>query len=308
MQAVRASAIGHAGAPWGGAVANRLPDGRLHLQHGPIDLVIEAWSPATDEIERAYAQAQAAFDGVLVALVSELSALRQPLGDEMPMLQGPVAKRMAAACWPHRAVFITPMAAVAGAVADEILAALVRGCSLQRASVNNGGDIALHLGAGEAFSIGIADVDDSALHGSLVIAHADPVRGVATSGWSGRSHSLGIADAVTVLAADGAAADAAATLIANAVNVEHAAIVRRPARELRDDSDLGDLLATVGVGALPQAAINAALDNGLRVAEDMHRRRLIHAACLRLRHHVRVAGAVIDGGRRNPTLRDEVSP
>ena len=97
-------------------------------------------------------------------------------------------------------------------------------------------------------------------------------------------------------------------MLFRSVNVEHAAIVRRPARELRDDSDLGDLLATVGVGALPQAAINAALDNGLRVAEDMHRRRLIHAACLRLRHHVRVAGAVIDGGRRNPTLRDEACP
>ena len=67
------------------------------------------------------------------------------------------------------------------------------------------------------------------------------MRGVATSGWRGRSFSLGIADAVTVLAATAAAADAAATIIANAVDLPgHPAIARRPASELEDDSDLGD--------------------------------------------------------------------
>ena len=34
-----------------------------------------------------------------------------------------------------------------------------------------------------------------------------PHRGVATSGWRGRSHSLGIADSVTVVARNAAAAD-----------------------------------------------------------------------------------------------------
>ena len=45
------------------------------------------------------------------------------------------------------------------------------------------------------------------------------MRGIATSGWRGRSFSLGIADAVTVLAATAAEADAAATMIANAVDL-----------------------------------------------------------------------------------------
>ena len=53
--------------------------------------------------------------------------LRRPVGEAYPLLQGPVARRMAEAVWPHRAVYITPMAAVAGAVADEMLQALVRG-------------------------------------------------------------------------------------------------------------------------------------------------------------------------------------
>jgi hypothetical protein len=73
------------------------------------------------------------------------------------------------------------------------------------------------------------------------VRYESPVRGIATSGWRGRSFSLGIADSVTVLAATAAEADAAATIIANAVDVAHAGIiVRRPACSLKDDSDLGD--------------------------------------------------------------------
>ena len=47
--------------------------------------------------------------------------------------------------WPYREQFITPpWRAVAGAVADEVLQALVHGRGLKRAYVNNGGDIALY--------------------------------------------------------------------------------------------------------------------------------------------------------------------
>lgn len=297
-------------AAWGSAVSRRLPDGTLHLQHGPIDLLIHAWADSTAEVEAAYRQAQAAFDPVLATLVGELASLRRPLGEVGPTLDGPVARRMVAACQPHRAVFITPMAAVAGAVADHVLAALVRGRSLRRACVNNGGDIALHLADGGSLAIGIADVDDGALHGTIAIRHGDPVRGIATSGWRGRSYSLGIADAVTVLAASGAAADAAATLIANAVNVDRVSIVRRPARELRDDTDLGDLPVTVDVGPLSPADIDEALDNGLRVADDMRARGLIHAACLRLRlrHCVRVSGPIADASHDVPSLPIHLRP
>ena len=93
-------------------------------------------------------QAIERFGDILPTLVRELPILRRPVGDAYPLLQGPVARRMAEAVWPHRAVFITPMAAVAGAVADEMLQALVRGRTLDKAYVNNGGDIALHLTPG----------------------------------------------------------------------------------------------------------------------------------------------------------------
>ena len=100
----------------------------------------------------------------------------------------------------------------------------------------------------------------------------DPVRGVATSGRHGRSFTLGIADAVTVLAADAATADAAATLLANAVDLPgHPAIDRTPAVELAPDSDLGDRLVTVGVGHLADEEIEAALAAGHAAAEAMRR-------------------------------------
>lgn len=261
------------------AVAARLGDGRLHLQHGPIDLVIEAFG-STDEVERAYRQAIDRFSDILPTLVGELGALRRPVGEAYPLLQGPVARRMAEAVWPHRAVYITPMAAVAGAVADEMLRALVHGRALDKAYVNDGGDIAIHLAPGRSLRAGLFA---QGLDGVAMLTHERSVRGVATSGWGGRSFSRGIADSATVLAPTAAAADAAATLIANAVNADHPAIDRRPARALDPDSDLGELLVTVAVGDLPLAIIDAALDRGLAETRRLRLRGLIDGAALSLR-------------------------
>jgi hypothetical protein len=276
-----------------GPLAARLADGRLHLQHGPIDLIVAA-NGAPAEVEAAYAQACARFDGLLAALVGELALLRAPVGAEYPLAQGPVARRMVAAVWPHRQVFITPMAAVAGAVADEMLAAMTADRRLTRAYVNDGGDIALHLTPGTSFKIGVVGSDfDAAIDGVATIASASPVRGIATSGWGGRSLSLGIADAATVLARSGAAADATATLVANACTIDHPAIRRRPARAVVDDSDLGDRLVTVEVGRLADDAIERALTAGACEAERLRRAGHIEAAMLVLQKQTRVVGPLM---------------
>lgn len=265
-----------------GPTRAQLDDGRLHLQHGPIDLIVDARGTPT-EIEAACEQASARFTDVLDTLVSELTLLRTPLGAIRPHLLGPVARRMLAATWPHRAVFVTPMAAVAGAVADEVLAAMVAGRALARACVNNGGDIAFFVSGDAHWDIGVVENPLAPSVGATLRIDAGcPARGVATSGWRGRSHSLGIADAVTVMAPNAAAADAAATLIANAVNIDHPAIARRAANALQPDSDLGERLVTVTVGALPDAGIDAALEAGLAVATAMRASGLIHAAFLSL--------------------------
>ena len=279
--------------------ARLLPDGRrLHLQHGPIDLVIEAWGDA-GEVRLAYGQAAAAFQTVLTDLVAELPLLRQPLDAEPPLLRGPAARRMAAACWPYRADFITPMAAVAGAVADHVLAALVEGRDLAKAYVNDGGDIAFHLGDGQRLTCGmVADLRTPAIAGTIELTAAMPVRGVATSGAptkgsGGRSFSFGIADAVTVLAESAAAADAAASIIANAVDLPGDARVRRlPASEIDPDSDLGDRLVTVEVPPLAGDDIMRALSQGLDMAEWFRAVGRIYGAVLTLQGRFVVCGEV----------------
>ncbi len=256
-----------------GPQAARFDDGRLHLQHGPIDLIIEAFGPR-NEVELSYRQAIARFGDILETLVKELPRLRQPVSDAYPAFRGLVARRMADAVWPHRGLYITPMAAVAGSVADEMLAAMVAGRRLDKVYVNNGGDIAFHLAPGQELKAGIFV---GRLDGDVRLTHDNPIRGIATSGWGGRSFSLGIADSVTVMAHSAAEADAAATVIANAVNVDHWAIERRPARELNPDTDLGDLLVTTGVGRLPAEIVNEALERG---ADEARRLKLGAALCL----------------------------
>jgi ApbE superfamily uncharacterized protein (UPF0280 family) len=262
-----------------------LADGRrLHLLDGPIDLIVEAGGSEND-IRAAYRNAAHRFTGLLDELCAELPVLRQAADPLRCPLRGRVARRMHAAVAPFAAHhFITPMAAVAGAVAEEILGAMVDGTQLARAYVNNGGDIALHLADGEHFTVGLAERPDApGLIRTMIIDAADPSQGIATSGRHGRSFSLGIADAVTVLARTASQADAAATIIANAVDLPgNAAIVRCPANELQPDSDLGARLVTRGVGELSDDEIEAALESGTACARELLAAELIDGAALRL--------------------------
>lgn len=261
-----------------------LSDGRrLHLQDGPIDLIVEARGRA-DAVRAAYDAAERRFTGLLDELCAELPELRAAARGQTS-LKSIVAQRMHAAVAPYAAdCFITPMAAVAGSVAEEILGAMLDTAALDRAYVNNGGDIALHLGKGEHFAVGLMDRPDrDGVMRTMRVDAYDPVRGIATSGRHGRSFSLGIADAVTVLAATASQADAAATVIGNAVDLPgHPAIVRKPANELQPDSDLGARLVTREVGVLSHDEIAAALESGAECARQLFDRGLIEGAVLRL--------------------------
>jgi ApbE superfamily uncharacterized protein (UPF0280 family) len=270
-----------------------LADGRrLHLQDGPIDLILEAKGREAD-VRAAYAAAARRFTGLLDELCAELPGLRKAADSVHCPLQGVVARRMHAAVKPFAAdCFITPMAAVAGSVAEEVLGAMLAAAPLDRAYVNNGGDIALHLGRGERFTVALMDrLDRYGVMQTMVIDARDPARGIATSGRHGRSFSLGIADAVTVLARTASQADAAATIIANAVDLPgHPAVLRCAADSLQPDSDLGPRLVTREVGALSPAEIAAALDGGAVCARHWLGAGLIEAAALRLSGETIIVG------------------
>jgi len=286
------------------ALIRMLPDGRrLHLHDGPIDIIVEAFGAAS-EVEVAYRGAADRFVGILDELCSELQFLRRPARETGDLPSGAIARRMLAAVKPYASqIFITPMAAVAGAVAEEILEALIAAARLSRAYVNDGGDIALHLAPGETFVVGMVERPDRAsLFGTTTINSGDPIRGIATSGWRGRSFSLGIADAVTVLADTAAMADAAATVVANAVDLpRHPRVERVRACELAPDSDLGERLVTQSVEELTPGEIREALEAGIRAAESLRGSGLIYAAALNLQGETRVVVPVETGLAPSPS-------
>jgi ApbE superfamily uncharacterized protein (UPF0280 family) len=193
--------------------------------------------------------------------------------------------------------FITPMAAVAGAVADEVLAAMLDGFTPEnrprRIYVNNGGDIAIHLDDAAEFHIGMSREDRSEL-GTFSVDWRSPTRGIATSGRGGRSLSMGIADSVTILARNAAEADAAATIVANAVDLAgHPAVVRARACDVVDDSDLGKRLVVRSCGNLTDRDISTALERGVDEAERLRIGGLIQKAALFLKNQGRVVAAPI---------------
>jgi ApbE superfamily uncharacterized protein (UPF0280 family) len=276
-------------------VCRLLPDQRrLHLSHGPIDLVIEASGPL-DSVRAAYRAAEGRFATILDELCAELTLLRAPAYMGMNRPSGVVAQRMVAAVLPYAAdCFITPMAAVAGAVADEMLGVLTSTDGLSRAYVNNGGDIALFLAPGTRFEIGIVDrIEAPQLAGTARITANAGIGGIATSGWGGRSFSLGIADSVTCLGTNAAAADAAATIVANDIDLPgHPSITRQAAISLQPDSDLGDRPVTVAVGPLSDAEIATALERGRQRAERLIGDRLIAGASMFLKGRSEIVGTV----------------
>lgn len=123
-----------------------------------------------------------------------------------------IVQRMAQAA---RLAGVGPMAAVAGAVAGMVGEKLLKWSA--EVIVENGGDIFLKVGSKR--TIGIY-AGESAFTGKLAI-EVEPGRtplGVCTSsGKVGPSLSLGLADAVVVLAPSAALADAAATAVGNRV-------------------------------------------------------------------------------------------
>jgi hypothetical protein len=243
---------------------------RLHLHHGPIDLIIGAEGGLPDGRQHAFKAAYDRFQTLLEDLAKDLNQHRRQLTPRTPTPSDPVAQRMYAAATPFCTHFyVTPMIAVAGAVADEILTAMCDAAPLRRAYVNNGGDISVHLSPGQDYRIAMAQTDGGDL-GRIRFTSGDGIGGIATSGAGGRSHSLGIADSVTVLAATAAQADVAATLIANAVDVPaHGGIIRQPACDLQPDSDLGTRLVVVHVPALNGPERDAALAAGHNVAQAL---------------------------------------
>ncbi len=264
---------------------------RLHLHHGPIDLIISAEANQESLVREAYSIATKRFESVLDELVSELPLLKSPITSRFNPPKGKIARRMYESVWLyHQKVFVTPMASVAGAVADEILTCMVNGTSLNRAYVNNGGDISIFLGKGEKFTLDINQLNNTKL-GQIQICEGSGIGGVATSGKGGRSLTMGIADSVTVLARNASDADVAATLIANHIDIPgHPGITRVQADSIVDDTDLGRQKVVVFCDHLEYKDVELALDRGNKFAEELFKDNIIFSTAMILQNSVRIVG------------------
>jgi len=182
---------------------------------------------------------------------------------------------------------LTPMAAVAGTIADATADFLVES-GLTRVIVNNGGDVAVRLTKGEKVSVGIRpDVNRPRVSHRLLLAPEMGIGGVCTSGLGGRSFTRGIASAATVFANRAAIADAAATAVANASFVKTTAVHRRLAERIDADTDLKGVEVTTAVGILSDREIEMALEQGITRAEELSKRGLIKGACVAVKSRMR---------------------
>ena len=250
-------------------------DNRLFLRHGPINIVLEAIGIDKD---LAYQNVKGYFETLLEQLVLDMELLKEEVVFNRKF-NNKISQSMQDATERYSPAFITPMAAVAGSIADNILRVLINNTNLEKAYVNNGGDVSFYLNKNQIMKTSLAAIPNMIAE----IKYKDKSRGIATSGWRGKSFSRGIADSVTVLADNSAMADAAATMIGNAVDIHnHPKIKKQQANEMYEDSDLKNLLITVEVGLLTKVEIKEALKNGYQTALQYINKDLINTALIQL--------------------------
>lgn len=233
---------------------------------GPMRLVIRAWNKKQSQIKLARRAAEEAILS-LERIARYKTVLSRPIAEIKELPEDELALEMIASVRAVGDEDLTPMAAVAGTISDAVANWLFER-EATKVIVDNGGDIAVRIAAGESVTVGVRPrVDSGHISHVIKLASGRSAWGVATSGLGGRSLTRGIASAVTVLANNASVADAAATAVANACFVEDKGIVQVPAEKIDPNSDLAGIHVTAEVGPLSSESICAALGNARHKAE-----------------------------------------
>lgn len=248
-------------------------------ENGPMRLVIRGFCRDRFQMEPALDTAQFAFS-CLEQVAGDLSTLKGLT--DTGHLQ-PISQNMCASVQGVGDADLTPMASVAGAiadaVADHLFEALRNTHQDIKVIVDNGGDLAIRLAGDENARVGLrTDLNTTELSHTMALSSAMPAYGVNTSGMGGRSFTRGIASAATVLAADSCTADAAATAVANACYHEDENIVQVPAGQLDPATDIPHIPVTVQAAGLSPSTVQKALTAALEKAERLKGRGLIYGA------------------------------
>jgi ApbE superfamily uncharacterized protein (UPF0280 family) len=254
-----------------------LPGGSVLAQCGPMRLVISAFVGRIAQPEMAARAGRESFD-CLERVARVKGFLGQGFRETADQVQDPLAARMIESVMAVGDEDLTPMAAVAGTIADAVADHLCeRG--MTKVVVDNGGDVAVRLGGREAVTVGIRPaVEESEISHVISLGPEAHSWGIATSGLGGRSFTRGIASAATVVARNASLGDAAATAVANASFVDDPLVFRRPARELDPCTDIPDLPVTVKVGRLGDEKKALAVANAIQKANELIHREVILGA------------------------------
>jgi ApbE superfamily uncharacterized protein (UPF0280 family) len=249
------------------------------VECGPMRLVIRAWNQKQPQIKLARRAAERSIS-YLERIARCRPLLSRPIPEIEDLPEDELALGMISSTRAIGDHDLTPMAAVAGTIADAVANWLFER-EATRVVVDNGGDIAVRLAEGEAVNVGVRpSIRSSSVSHVLRLDSQMQSWGVTTSGFGGRSFTRGIASAVTALAASASFADSASTAIANACFVENENIQQIPAELLDPSTDLSGVPVTVRVGQLSRAQLLAAFDKALQRAEDLVARGVIIGALI----------------------------
>jgi uncharacterized protein len=266
------------------------------VDYGPMTLTVSAWADGQPRPVMAARAAVLALD-ILARLAADQALLKTPAG-KIKKLEGcPLLVQKAVRICRAVSSELTGTAAVAGLAADEVLNEALR-LGADRVIVNNGGDMALFASGRQRIRVGLKTHPDGPVTHYLEVSSEDRIGGVATSGWTGRSFSTGVADVVTVWAGDCTTADAAATWIAGRTDLNSGKVFRSPARELDPETDIPLLEVTREVGRLAPKEKKVALEAGLAEAGRLVVKGIIRGAFLAVQSETRWIGV-----RRGPELK-----
>lgn len=198
-----------------------------------------------------------------------------------------VVNLMISSCQRINDPLLTPLAAVAGAASD-MVADYIANYNATKIVVDNGGDIAIRIKGDESVKVGLRlNLARPEFNYTLLV---DRDCGICTSGFGGRSFTLGVADGVAVLAQKAAVADAATTFLANRTTVNSPEIKRATAESIYPETDIPGLKVTQSIGVLNEGEIDFVLDRGKAEAIKLMKKELIHGAMFSVKDRVDSVG------------------
>ena len=260
-----------------------IEDNKLFIENGPTNILAEAFSLEKKDIYNLICEYSSKF---LEDLSLEIEILKKPTYENNRFISE-IANTMFNSTKLFLPKFITPMASVAGSISELLLLKVLEKFNVNKIYINNGGDISLYITKNEKFNFSIGGET-----GFIVeYSDMDGLGGIATSGWKGRSFSMGIADSVTVIAEKASVADAAATIICNHIDLEDSKKVKKViANDLYENTDLNNKLITVSVEDLTESEIKEAILKGKAISEYFIAKKIIKSVIINLQNNILILG------------------